>query len=54
MVIITETEELFTSELRAIVGDDGVWDPKAMNDVGKKEHRLLRFDSRDWPSLNPL
>jgi hypothetical protein len=36
MVIITKTEELFTGELRAIIGDDGVWDPEAMNYVGKK------------------
>jgi hypothetical protein len=54
MVIIIETEELFTSELRVIVGDDGVWDPEAMNNVGKEEHRLLRFDLGDWSSLNPL
>jgi hypothetical protein len=54
MVIITETEELFASELRAVVGDDGVWDPEAVNDVGKEEHRLLRLDLRDWPSLDPL
>jgi hypothetical protein len=37
MVIITKTEELFTGELRAIIGDDGVWDPEAMNYVGKKK-----------------
>jgi hypothetical protein len=41
VVIITETEELFVDELRAIVGDDGVWDPGVMNDVGKEEHRLM-------------
>jgi hypothetical protein len=28
MVIIIETEEVFASELRAVVGDDGVWDLK--------------------------
>jgi hypothetical protein len=41
VVIITETEELFADELRAIVGDDGVWDPGVMNDVGKEEHRPM-------------
>jgi hypothetical protein len=41
VVIITETEELFANELRAIVGDDGVWDPGAMNDVRKEEHRPM-------------
>jgi hypothetical protein len=25
-----------------------------MNNVSKEEHRLLRFNSRDRPSLNPL
>jgi hypothetical protein len=25
-----------------------------MNNISEEEHRLLRFDSRDWPSLNPL
>jgi hypothetical protein len=54
MVIIIETEELFTGELRAIVGDDGVWDLEAMNNAGKEEHHLLRLDLCDWPSLNPL
>jgi hypothetical protein len=25
-----------------------------MNNISKEEHRLLGFDSCDWPSLNPL
>jgi hypothetical protein len=54
LVIITEIEQLFTSELRAVVGDDGVWDLEAMHNVDKEEHRLLRFDSCDWSSLDPL
>jgi hypothetical protein len=54
MVIVAEIKELFTSELRAVVGDDGVWDLEAMDNVGKEEHRLLGFDSRDWPSFDPL
>jgi hypothetical protein len=40
--------------LRAVIGDDGVWDPEAMDNVSKEEHRLLRFNSCDRPSLNPL
>jgi hypothetical protein len=47
MVIVTEIKELFAGELRAVVGDDGVRDLEAMNNVGKEEHRLLRFDSHD-------
>jgi hypothetical protein len=54
MVIITETEELFAGELRIIIGDDGVWDPEVMNDVGKEGHRLLRLDLHNWSSLDPL
>jgi hypothetical protein len=32
VVVFAEVQELLPSELRAIVGDDGVWDPKAMDD----------------------
>jgi hypothetical protein len=46
-VIIIETKELLAGELRAFVSDDGVWDPKAMNDVGKEEYHLLRLDLCD-------
>jgi hypothetical protein len=54
MVIIEEVKELFTVELHAIIGDDGIWDPEAMNNIGKEEHHLLRLDSRNWSSFNPL
>jgi hypothetical protein len=54
MVIIAESKELFVGELCAVVGDDGVWDPKAMNNISKEEHCLLRFDLRDRLGLNPL
>jgi hypothetical protein len=47
MVIIAEIKELFTSEQRVVVGDDGVWDPKAMKNIGEEEHHLLRLDSHD-------
>jgi hypothetical protein len=33
VVAFAEVQELLPSELRAIVGDDGVWDPKAMDDI---------------------
>jgi hypothetical protein len=54
MVIVTEVKELFAGELRVVVSDDRVWDPKAMNNIGKEEHRLHRLDLCNWPSLNPL
>jgi hypothetical protein len=25
-----------------------------MNNISEEEYHLLRFDSRDWPGLNPL
>jgi hypothetical protein len=54
MVIVAEIKELFAGELCVIVGDDGVWDPEAMDNISKEEHHLLRFYLRDWSSLNPL
>ena len=33
VVFIAESEELLSSELCAIVRDNGVWDSKAMDDV---------------------
>ena len=33
VVFITESEELLSDELCAIVRDDGVWNPKAMDNV---------------------
>jgi hypothetical protein len=35
VVVFAEVQELSASELGAVVGDDGVWDPKAMDDVGE-------------------
>jgi hypothetical protein len=35
VVVVAEVQELFSGELRAIVGDDGVWDPESMDDVGE-------------------
>ena len=33
MVFITESEELLSDELCAVVCDNGVWDSKAMDDI---------------------
>jgi hypothetical protein len=33
VVAFAEVYELFPNKLRAIVGDDGVWDPKAVDDI---------------------
>jgi hypothetical protein len=44
VVVFIEVQEL-PSELCAIVGDDGVWDPKAMDDICEERHRLLGPDA---------
>ena len=54
VVLIAESEELLLGELRAIVHDNGVWDPKAMDDVKEEQHGLLRLDHGDRSSLYPL
>jgi hypothetical protein len=45
VVILAEVQELPAGELGAIVGDDGVRDPEAMDDVGEERHRLLGPDA---------
>jgi hypothetical protein len=45
VVAFAKVQELFPSELRAIVSDDGVWDPKAMDDICEERHRLLGPDA---------
>jgi hypothetical protein len=54
MVVIAELQEFSTSELRAIVGDDGIRNPEAVDDIREEQHRLLRLDFRDEASLDPL
>jgi hypothetical protein len=44
VVVLAEVQELPASELGAVVGDDGVQDPKAMDDVGEERHRLFGPD----------
>ena len=41
VVFIVESEKLFSSELCAVVRDDGVRDPKAMDDVKEEQHGFL-------------
>jgi hypothetical protein len=44
VVILAEVQELSAGELGAVVGDDGVRDPKTMDDVGEERHRLFGPD----------
>jgi hypothetical protein len=45
VVVLTEVQELFASGLGAVVGDDGVREPEAMDDVGEERHRLFGPDA---------
>jgi hypothetical protein len=54
VVVVAEVQELFSGELRAIVGDDGVWDPESMDDVGEERHRLLGPNVGQGSDLDPL
>jgi hypothetical protein len=45
VVVLTEVQELSASELGAVVGDDGVRDPEAMDDLGEERHRLFGPDA---------
>jgi len=51
---IAEVQELFVSELSAIVGDDDIGDPKPVDDVGEEKDGLLGADVRDGSSLDSL
>ena len=54
VVFIVELEELFLSELRAVVRDNRVWDSKAMDDVKEEQHDLLGLDHGDRSNIYPL
>jgi hypothetical protein len=45
VVVLAEVQELLPSELCAIIGDDGVRDHKAMDDVREERHHLLGPDA---------
>jgi hypothetical protein len=45
VVVLAEVQELSASELGAVVSDDGVRDPEAMDDVGEEYHRLFGPDA---------
>jgi hypothetical protein len=54
IVVITEIQELLTSELGTVVGDDRVGDPEAENNALDKAHCLFGADFSQGPSLDPL
>ena len=54
VLFIVESIEFLAGELRAIVCDDGVRDPKAMDDVEEEQYGLLGLDHGARLSLYPL
>jgi hypothetical protein len=54
VVVVTEIQELLVGELGAIVRDDAVGYPKAMDDVGEEQRDLLRSDVSNGTGLDPL
>jgi hypothetical protein len=54
VMVVIEIQEPLTSELGAVVRDDAVRNPKAMDDVGEEQHGLLRPDAGDGSCLDPL
>jgi hypothetical protein len=51
---IAKLQEFPTRELGPVVGDDGVWHSKAIDNVGEKCHRLLRPEIRNGTHLHPF
>ena len=54
MVVVTERQKFMSGELCPIVGDDGVWNSKPVDDVCEEQYCLLGFDLSDRSSLDPL
>jgi hypothetical protein len=51
---VAKLQEFPARELGPVVGDDGVWHSKAVDDVGEERHRLLCPEIRDGAYLHPL
>jgi hypothetical protein len=51
---VAELQEFPARELGPVVGDDGVWYPKMMDDVGEERHRLLCPEIRNGAYFYPL
>jgi hypothetical protein len=54
VVVIAKRQEFFAGELCPVVGDDGVGNPKPVDNVSEEQHCLLGFDSIDRTSLDPF
>jgi hypothetical protein len=54
VVVVAEIQKLLASELGAVVRDDTVGDPEAMNNVSEEEYSLFGPDAGDRAGLDPL
>jgi hypothetical protein len=54
VVVIAELQEFSVGELRVVVGDDGIRNPKAVVYIREEQHRLLGLDFGYGMSLDPL
>jgi hypothetical protein len=53
-MVAAEAKELFSCELGAIVCDNRVRNPEAIDDVREECYRLLGFDVGEGSDLDPL
>jgi hypothetical protein len=51
---VAELQEFPTRELGPVVGDDGVWHSKTMDDVSEERHCLFRPEIRNGAYFYPL
>jgi hypothetical protein len=51
---VAELQEFPARELGPVVGDDGVWHSKTMDDIGEERHRLLCPEIRNGAYFYPL
>jgi hypothetical protein len=53
VIVIIEIQELLSGELSAVVGEDGVRDPKMENNALDKIYCVLGADLNQGPCLDP-
>jgi hypothetical protein len=54
VVVIIELQEFCAGELRTVIGDNGIRNPEAVDDIREEQYRLFGFDFGDGASLDPL
>jgi hypothetical protein len=52
--LVTKLQKFPARELGPVVGDDGIWHSKAMDNVHEKRHRLLRLEICNGAHFHPL